>query len=98
MNVLSQRIALLCRPAPPVPVWQTRTDETTQKYYLIVWQEDMERTRVVNARILGQGLTDPLSTHSGSLGGQSERPKSQVLADQGLMERARRDSNPRPTD
>ncbi|MCX5646145.1 MAG: site-specific integrase [Phycisphaerae bacterium] len=43
--------------------------KTTQKYYLIVQQEDMDKARIVNARILGRNLTDPLLTHFG----QNER-------------------------
>lgn len=42
--------------------------KTTQKYYLIVRQEDMDRARTVNAKILGDGPTDPLLTHFGPNG------------------------------
>ena len=38
--------------------------KTTQKYYLIVQQEDMDKPRIVNSRILRRDLTDPLLTHS----------------------------------
>jgi len=38
--------------------------KTTQKYYLVVRQDDMERARLVNSKILGRVRTDPLLTHS----------------------------------
>lgn len=39
--------------------------KTTQKYYLVVQKEDLEKARQVQSRILGSDLTDPLLTHSG---------------------------------
>ncbi len=39
--------------------------KTTQKYYLIVRQEDMDKARLVNSKILERRPTDPLLTHSG---------------------------------
>ena len=48
--------------------------KTTQKYYLIVQQEDLDKARLVNSRILGRGLTDPLLTHFGQNEGQHKRP------------------------
>jgi integrase len=41
--------------------------KTTQKYYLIVQQENMEKARIVNSKILGPSLIDPLLTHSGQI-------------------------------
>jgi len=37
--------------------------KTTKKYYLAVRQEDMERARILQSKILANGLTDPLLTH-----------------------------------
>jgi hypothetical protein len=37
--------------------------KTTQKYYLAVRQEDMERARILQSKILANDLTDPLLTH-----------------------------------
>jgi len=36
---------------------------TTQKYYLAVRQEDMEKARILQSKILANDLTDPLLTH-----------------------------------
>jgi integrase len=50
--------------------------KTTQKYYLIVRQEDMDRARMVNSKILRRVPTDPLLTHSGQnepLSGSNEK-------------------------
>jgi integrase len=37
--------------------------KTTQRYYLAVRQEDMERARILQSKILANDLTDPLLTH-----------------------------------
>jgi integrase len=50
--------------------------KTTQKYYLIVQQADLDKARTVNSKILGRGLTDPLLTHSGEI-----RPSTKKAAE-----------------
>lgn len=72
--------------------------KTTQKHYLVVRQDDMDKARVINSRILGCNLTDPLLTHSGQFQEREKKPQTQVVCRKRVTERARRDSNPRPTD